>query len=104
MAHVYIKFHYIFTIVSTPYQVIHLTKPCKFSVCPIHGVPSDKFGGVYRNERSLPIAPVAPCEVVNLGVYTIGIYTPPNFTASQTCAMGEKENILNFTALISLVK
>lgn len=60
--------------------------------------------GLYRDERSLPIAPVAPCEVVNLGVYSIGIYTPPNFTASQTCAMGEKENILNFTALISLVK
>ena len=58
--------------------------------------------GLYRNERSLPIAPAAPCEVVNLGVYTIGKYTPPNFTASQTCAMGEKENTPNFTGEIEI--
>lgn len=94
-----------------------------FPVSPLPRFPRE------TEKRNYTIFPVSPhhsepvCEAVSCGekkeasqprpsrlvkLWTWGIYlryiSPPNFTAPQTGAMGEKENTPNFTVLISLVK
>lgn len=74
-----------------------------FPVSPHHSEPvCEAVSCGEKKEASQP----RPSRLVKL--WTWGIYlryiSPPNFTAPQTGAMGEKENTPNFTVLISLVK